>query len=92
MAVAETTTAEGKSASGEARRVKRSSGMRAAAVLAASVVAGALSTPVQAQIVGAGPSAPTVIQTPNGLPQLGSRCRADRRAQDRAAGQWCVEY
>ncbi|MGN4067011.1 two-partner secretion domain-containing protein, partial [Burkholderia gladioli] len=70
MAVAETTTAEGKSASGEARRVKRSSGMRAAAVLAASVVAGALSTPVQAQIVGAGPSAPAVIQTPNGLPQV----------------------
>ncbi|MBJ9673759.1 hemagglutinin repeat-containing protein [Burkholderia gladioli] len=70
MAVAETTTAEGKSASGEARRVKRSSGMRAAAVLAASAVAGALSTPVQAQIVGAGPSAPTVIQTPNGLPQV----------------------
>ncbi|WP_186164209.1 filamentous hemagglutinin N-terminal domain-containing protein, partial [Burkholderia gladioli] len=70
MAVAETTTAEGKSASGEARPVKRSSGMRAAAVLAASVVAGALSTPVQAQIVGAGPSAPTVIQTPNGLPQV----------------------
>ncbi|WP_186104568.1 hemagglutinin repeat-containing protein [Burkholderia gladioli] len=70
MAVAETTTAEGKSASGEARRVKRSSGMRAAAVLAASAVAGALSTPVQAQIVGAGPSAPVVIQTPNGLPQV----------------------
>uniref|UniRef100_UPI00164222E1 two-partner secretion domain-containing protein n=1 Tax=Burkholderia gladioli TaxID=28095 RepID=UPI00164222E1 len=70
MAVAETTTAEGKSASGEARRVKRSSGMRAAALLATSAVAGALSTPVQAQIVGAGPSAPTVIQTPNGLPQV----------------------
>ncbi|TWC77689.1 filamentous hemagglutinin [Burkholderia sp. SJZ115] len=70
MAVAETTTAEGKSASGEARRVKRSSGMRAAAVLATSAVASALSTPVQAQIVGAGPSAPTVIQTPNGLPQV----------------------
>ncbi|WP_186145664.1 hemagglutinin repeat-containing protein [Burkholderia gladioli] len=70
MAVAETTTAEGKSASGEARRVKRSSGMRAAVVLAASAAAGALSTPVQAQIVGAGPSAPAVIQTPNGLPQV----------------------
>ncbi len=70
MAVAETTTAEGKSASGEARRVKRSSGMRAAAVLAASAVAGALSTSIQAQIVGAGPSAPAVIQTPNGLPQV----------------------
>ncbi|MBU9173017.1 two-partner secretion domain-containing protein, partial [Burkholderia gladioli] len=70
MAVAETTTAEGKSASGEARRVKRSSGMRAAAVLATSAVAGALSTAVQAQIVGAGPSAPVVIQTPNGLPQV----------------------
>ncbi|WP_186124139.1 hemagglutinin repeat-containing protein, partial [Burkholderia gladioli] len=70
MAVAETTTAEGKSASGEARRVKRSSGMRAASVLAASAVAGALSTAVQAQIVGAGPSAPAVIQTPNGLPQV----------------------
>ncbi|MGG2045531.1 hemagglutinin repeat-containing protein [Burkholderia gladioli] len=70
MAVAETTTAEGKSASGEARRVKRSSGMRAAAVLATSAVAGALSTPVQAQIVGVGPSAPVVIQTPNGLPQV----------------------
>ncbi|WP_420959140.1 hemagglutinin repeat-containing protein [Burkholderia gladioli] len=70
MAVAETTTAEGKSASGEARRVKRSSGMRAAAVLAVSAVAGALLTPVQAQIVGAGPSAPAVIQTPNGLPQV----------------------
>ncbi|WAG23062.1 filamentous hemagglutinin N-terminal domain-containing protein [Burkholderia gladioli] len=70
MAVAETTTAEGKSASGEARRVKRSSGMRAAAVLATSAVAGALSTPVQAQIVGAGPSAPVVIQTTNGLPQV----------------------
>ncbi|NBI47219.1 two-partner secretion domain-containing protein, partial [Burkholderia sp. ISTR5] len=70
MAVAETTTAEGKSASGEARRVKRSSGMRAAVVLAASAVAGPLSTPVQAQIVGAVPSAPAVIQTPNGLPQV----------------------
>ncbi|WP_186055814.1 hemagglutinin repeat-containing protein [Burkholderia gladioli] len=70
MAVAETTTAEGKSASGEARRVKRSSGMRAAALLATSAVAGALSTAVQAQIVGAGPSAPAVIQTPNGLPQV----------------------
>ncbi|WP_186126786.1 hemagglutinin repeat-containing protein [Burkholderia gladioli] len=70
MAVAETTTAEGKFASGEARRVKRSSGMRAASVLAASAVASALSTPVQAQIVGAGPSAPAVIQTPNGLPQV----------------------
>ncbi len=70
MAVAETTTAEGKSASGEVRRVKRSSGMRAAAVLATSAVAGALSTAVQAQIVGAGPSAPAVIQTPNGLPQV----------------------
>ncbi|WP_186054126.1 hemagglutinin repeat-containing protein [Burkholderia gladioli] len=70
MAVAETTTAEGKSASGEARRVKRSSGMRAAAVLATSAVAGALSTSIQAQIVGAGPSAPVVIQTPNGLPQV----------------------
>ncbi|WP_186276439.1 filamentous hemagglutinin N-terminal domain-containing protein, partial [Burkholderia gladioli] len=70
VAVTETATAEGKSASGEARRVKRSSGMRVAVVLAASVVAGALSTPVQAQIVGAGPSAPAVIQTPNGLPQV----------------------
>ncbi|WP_164720554.1 hemagglutinin repeat-containing protein [Burkholderia gladioli] len=70
MAVAETTTAEGKSASGAARRVKRSSGMRAAALLATSAVAGALSTAVQAQIVGAGPSAPAVIQTPNGLPQV----------------------
>ncbi|WP_201447139.1 hemagglutinin repeat-containing protein [Burkholderia gladioli] len=70
MAVAETTTAEGKSASGEVRRVKRSSGMRAAAVLATSAVAGALSTSIQAQIVGAGPSAPAVIQTPNGLPQV----------------------
>ncbi len=70
VAVAETTTAEGKSASGEARRVKRSSGMRAAVVLAASAVAGPLSTPVQAQIVGAVPSAPAVIQTPNGLPQV----------------------
>ncbi|MGZ7174126.1 hemagglutinin repeat-containing protein [Burkholderia gladioli] len=70
VAVAETATAEGKSASGEARRVKRSSGMRAAVVLAVSVVAGALSTPVQAQIVGAGPSAPVVIQTSNGLPQV----------------------
>ncbi|WP_279609975.1 ESPR domain-containing protein [Burkholderia gladioli] len=36
VAVAETATAEGKSASGEARRVKRSSGMRAAVVLAVS--------------------------------------------------------
>ncbi|AYQ88343.1 filamentous hemagglutinin N-terminal domain-containing protein [Burkholderia gladioli] len=70
VAVAETTTAEGKSASGEARRVKRSSDMRAAAVLATSAVAGTLSTPIQAQIVGAGPSAPAVIQTPNGLPQV----------------------
>ncbi|WP_186109214.1 hemagglutinin repeat-containing protein [Burkholderia gladioli] len=70
VAVAETTTAEGKSASGEARRVKRSSGMRAAAVLATSAVAGTLSTSIQAQIVGAGPSAPAVIQTPNGLPQV----------------------
>ncbi|WP_376842586.1 hemagglutinin repeat-containing protein [Burkholderia gladioli] len=70
IAVAETAAAEGKSASGEARRVKRSSGMRAAAVLATSAVAGTLSTSIQAQIVGAGPSAPAVIQTPNGLPQV----------------------
>ncbi|UVT02203.1 contact-dependent inhibition toxin BcpA [Burkholderia glumae] len=70
VAVAETATAGGKSASGEARTRRRSASTCVAVVLAGSAMAGAMSMPADAQIVGAGPNAPAVIQTPNGLPQV----------------------
>ncbi|MBW5286784.1 hemagglutinin repeat-containing protein [Burkholderia gladioli] len=70
VAVSETATAEGKSASGEARTRRRSTSTRVAVVLASSAMAGTLSMPADAQIVGAGPNAPVVIQTPSGLPQV----------------------
>ncbi|WP_338641618.1 hemagglutinin repeat-containing protein [Burkholderia pyrrocinia] len=72
VAVAETATANGKSASGEVRARRRSSGFgtRVAVAFAASFAAGAMSMCAEAQIVGAGPNAPSVIQTPSGLPQV----------------------
>ncbi len=71
MAVAETTTAEGKSASGEARAgqaIVRHACCRGAGHLGGGRCS--VERAIQAQIVGAGPSAPAVIQTPNGLPQV----------------------
>ncbi|MGN4092584.1 two-partner secretion domain-containing protein, partial [Burkholderia gladioli] len=70
VAVSETATADGKSASGEARTRLRSRSTRLAIALASSTMAGAISMPVDAQIVGAGAHAPSVIQTQNGLPQV----------------------
>ncbi|MGN4032042.1 filamentous hemagglutinin N-terminal domain-containing protein, partial [Burkholderia gladioli] len=63
-------TADGKSASGEARTRRRSRSTRIAIALASSTMTGAMSIPVDAQIVGAGAHAPSVIQTQNGLPQV----------------------
>ncbi len=64
MAVAETATARGKSASGETR-----AGCRASLHLVLAVAA-AIPGGVYAQISGAGPHAPQVVRTPNGLPQV----------------------
>ncbi|WP_241014668.1 hemagglutinin repeat-containing protein [Burkholderia sp. Ac-20379] len=70
VAVAETTTAEGKSATGEARARRSSPTSGARAVIAGVVALGMLPTLSGAQIVPT-PGAPThVIQTPNGLPQV----------------------
>ncbi|WP_253597042.1 filamentous hemagglutinin N-terminal domain-containing protein [Burkholderia multivorans] len=64
-------------ATGETRRVAERGGGRSAADFAlrvaafgALVTAGANSIWANAQIVGAGPQAPAVVQTPNGLPQV----------------------
>lgn len=73
MAVAETATAGGRYARGETR-ARRRSPVRGPCVAVVLAAAGALSitasVSVHAQIVGAGPNAPSVIQTPNGLPQV----------------------
>ncbi|WLE60404.1 hemagglutinin repeat-containing protein [Burkholderia plantarii] len=71
MAVSETASAVGKSASGTARAQRRASRRLApVAMLAASAAAGLAPGGAQAQISGAGPHAPQVVRTPNGLPQV----------------------
>lgn len=70
VAVAETATTEGKSATGEARARRRSSTSGALAAVAGITALGMLPTLSDAQIVPT-PGTPThVIQTPNGLPQV----------------------
>ncbi|WP_081053941.1 hemagglutinin repeat-containing protein [Burkholderia territorii] len=68
VAVAETATAERKSATGDARVRRRLSGTRA--VAAAVAVLGMLPAVSGAQIVPTPGAATQVIQTPNGLPQV----------------------
>ncbi|MBU9469086.1 hemagglutinin repeat-containing protein [Burkholderia multivorans] len=77
VAVEETASAAGKASAGETQRAVDRSGMHGVAQFAlrfaafgALIAAGAMPMWVQAQIVGAGPNAPSVIQTPNGLPQV----------------------
>ncbi|MCO8576176.1 hemagglutinin repeat-containing protein [Burkholderia multivorans] len=77
VAVEETASAAGKASAGETQRAVDRSGMHGVAQFAlrfaafgALIAVGAMPMWVQAQIVGAGPSAPSVIQTPNGLPQV----------------------
>lgn len=70
VAVAETATAEGKSASGEARARWRSSASGTHAVAACVVVLGMLPALSGAQIVPTQGTSTQVIQTPNGLPQV----------------------
>ncbi|EED98579.1 filamentous hemagglutinin N-terminal domain-containing protein [Burkholderia multivorans] len=77
VAVEETASAAAKASAGETQRAVDRSGMHGVAQFAlrfaafgALIAAGAMPMWVQAQIVGAGPNAPSVIQTPNGLPQV----------------------
>ncbi|WGY72835.1 hemagglutinin repeat-containing protein [Burkholderia cepacia] len=70
VAVAETATAEGKSATGEARARRRSSASGARAVAAGVAVLGMLPVLSGAQIVPTPGTSTHVIQTPNGLPQV----------------------
>ncbi|MCO1349779.1 hemagglutinin repeat-containing protein (plasmid) [Burkholderia vietnamiensis] len=77
VAVEETAGRTGKTSAGETRRAaKRGGGYPAAkfalrvAAFGALVAAGANPMWATAQIVGAGPHAPAVVQTPNGLPQV----------------------
>ncbi|CAM2172066.1 hypothetical protein BLAT2472_20332 [Burkholderia latens] len=77
VAVEETASAAGKASTGETQRAVHRSGMYGVAQFAlrlasfgALIAAGAMPMWAQAQIVGAGPNAPSVIQTPNGLPQV----------------------
>ncbi|HDR8913896.1 TPA: contact-dependent inhibition toxin BcpA [Burkholderia multivorans] len=77
VAVEETAGRTGKTNTGETRRAaKRGGGHPAAdfalrvAAFGALVAAGANPIWANAQIVGAGPQAPAVVQTPNGLPQV----------------------
>ncbi len=70
VAVAETATAEGKSATGEARARRRSSVSGARAVAAGVAVLGMLPVLSGAQIVPTPGTSTHVIQTPNGLPQV----------------------
>ncbi|KVW41165.1 contact-dependent inhibition toxin BcpA [Burkholderia ubonensis] len=77
VAVEETASAAGKASAGETQRAVDRSGMHGVAQFAlrlaafgALIAAGAMPMWAQAQIVGAGPNAPSVIQTPNGLPQV----------------------
>ncbi|HHY6929142.1 TPA: hemagglutinin repeat-containing protein [Burkholderia ambifaria] len=70
VAVAETATAEGKSATGEARARPRSSASGMRAVAAGVAVLGMLPVLSDAQIVPTPGTSTQVIQTPNGLPQV----------------------
>ncbi|MGN4191831.1 hemagglutinin repeat-containing protein [Burkholderia gladioli] len=77
VAVEETASSAGKASAGETRRTLDRSGLHVVtqfalrfAAFAALIAAGAMPMWVHAQIVGAGPNAPSVIQTPNGLPQV----------------------
>nr|WP_261521503.1 hemagglutinin repeat-containing protein [Burkholderia multivorans] len=70
VAVAETATADGKSATGEARAQRRSSMSGARVVVAGVAVFGMLPTLSSAQIVATPGTSTQVIQTPNGLPQV----------------------
>ncbi|NIF76273.1 filamentous hemagglutinin N-terminal domain-containing protein [Paraburkholderia sp. Cy-641] len=77
VAVAETASAAGKADSGETRPHRPAAqfpeislfALRPA-VFGALLAFGAAPVPVDAQVVGAGAHAPTVIQTQNGLPQV----------------------
>ncbi|WP_157652219.1 hemagglutinin repeat-containing protein [Burkholderia ubonensis] len=77
IAVEETASAARKASAGETQRAVDRSGVHGVAQFAlrlaafgALIAAGAMPMWAQAQIVGAGPNAPSVIQTPNGLPQV----------------------
>ncbi len=70
VAVAETATAEGKSATGEARARPRSSASGMRTVAAGVAVLGMLPVLSDAQIVPTPGASTQVIQTPNGLPQV----------------------
>nr|WP_253575672.1 ESPR-type extended signal peptide-containing protein [Burkholderia multivorans] len=77
VAVEETASAAGKASAGETQRAVDRSGMHGVAQFAlrfaafgALIAVGAMPMWVQAQIVGTGPNAPSVIQTSNGLPQV----------------------
>ncbi len=70
VAVAETATADGKSATGEARARRRSSASGTRVVAAGVAALGMLPTLSGAQIVPTPGTSTQVIQTPNGLPQV----------------------
>ncbi|WP_175817458.1 hemagglutinin repeat-containing protein, partial [Burkholderia diffusa] len=70
VAVAEMATAEGKSATGEARARRRSSMSGTRAVVAGVAAFGMLPALSDAQIVPTPGTSTHVIQTPNGLPQV----------------------
>ncbi|WP_280903096.1 hemagglutinin repeat-containing protein [Burkholderia latens] len=70
VAVEETATAEGKSATGEARARRRSSTSGARVVMAGVAALGMLPTLSGAQIVPTPGTSTQVIRTPNGLPQV----------------------
>ncbi|MCA8097615.1 hemagglutinin repeat-containing protein [Burkholderia contaminans] len=70
VAVAETATAEGKSATGEARARRRLSTSGTRMVVAGVAALGMLPTLSDAQIVPTPGTSTHVIQTPNGLPQV----------------------
>ncbi len=77
VAVEETASSVGKASAGETLRTLDRSGVHVVtqfalrlAAFGALIAAGAMPMWVHAQIVGAGPNAPSVIQTPNGLPQV----------------------
>ncbi|WGS43445.1 hemagglutinin repeat-containing protein [Burkholderia sp. JSH-S8] len=77
VAVEETASAAGKANTGETRYTVNRGGVYVVtqfalrlAAFGALIAAGAMPMWVHAQIVGAGPNAPSVIQTPNGLPQV----------------------
>ncbi|MDR8026549.1 hemagglutinin repeat-containing protein [Burkholderia cenocepacia] len=70
VAVSETATAEGKSATGEVRARRRSSTSGAGVVMAGVAALGMLPTLSDAQIIPTPGTSTQVIQTPNGLPQV----------------------